>query len=101
MDTDDQVPARRVVEAGYDQIAEICPDWASRVRVREREHYTQVFLDRLPDGAAVLDLGCATGELLTRQLAQRFTVTGVDISPRQIELAKQRISQATFIRADM
>src|SRR5215212_9745647 len=101
MPAQDQASARRIVAAGYDQIAETYPEWASRVRGRARKHYTQVLLDRLPDGAAVLDLGCATGELLTRQLAQRFTVTGVDISPRQIELAKQRISQATFIRADM
>jgi SAM-dependent methyltransferase len=93
--------ARHVVAAGYDQIAETYPDWASHVRGRAREHYTRVLLDRLPDGAAVLDLGCATGELLTRQLAERFTVTGVDISPRQIELARQRIPRATFIRADM
>ena len=97
----DQASARRIVAVGYDQIAESYPEWASRVHGRAREHYTQVLLDRLPDGAAVLDLGCATGELLTKQLAERFTVTGVDISPRQIELAKQRIPRATFIHADM
>jgi SAM-dependent methyltransferase len=97
----DHASARHIVATGYDQIAETYPDWASRVRGRAREHYTQVVLDRLPDGATVLDLGCATGELLTKQLAERFTVTGVDISPRQIELARQRIPRATFIQADM
>ena len=52
-------------------------------------------------GAAVLDLGCATGELLTERLAGRFAVTGVDISGRQIELARRRLPGATFVRADM
>lgn len=93
--------AQRVVAAGYDQIAETYSAWAGSVRVREREHYTQVVLDRLPDGAAVLDLGCATGDLLTAQLAERFAVTGVDLSQRQLDLARQRIPQATFIQADM
>jgi SAM-dependent methyltransferase len=101
MPSHDQTSARRVVEAGYDQLAEIYPYWASCVRGRAREHYTQVVVDHLPDGAAVLDLGCATGELLTKQLAERFAVTGVDISPRQIEIARQRIPRATFIRSDM
>jgi SAM-dependent methyltransferase len=49
----------------------------------------------------VLDLGCATGELLTARLAQRFAVTGVDIAERQIALARRRVATATFVWADM
>ena len=49
----------------------------------------------------MLDLGCATGELLTARLARRFVVTGVDISERQIELARQHVPRASFVCADM
>src|SRR5919109_1173881 len=101
MAANDHTDPRRIVERGYDRIAEEYPDWASRVRVEERARYTQALLDSLPEGAAVLDLGCATGELLTKRLAERFAVTGVDISERQIELAKRRVPKATFVRADM
>ena len=101
MVANDHTDPRRIVEHGYDRIAEQYPEWANRVRVEERERYTQVLLDGLPEGAAVLDLGCATGELLTKQLAQRFAVTGVDLAARQIELAKRCVPEATFIHADM
>jgi SAM-dependent methyltransferase len=38
---------------------------------------------------------------MTRRLAARFHVTGVDLSARHIALAQAAIPQATFIQADM
>jgi SAM-dependent methyltransferase len=55
----------------------------------------------LPPDARVLDLGCGAGVSVTRWLAQRFTVTGVDISTRQLELARRHVPAATFLKADM
>lgn len=49
----------------------------------------------------MLDLGCGSGGLLTRRLAQRFRVTGVELSPRMAELARQNVPDATFIQGDM
>jgi SAM-dependent methyltransferase len=37
----------------------------------------------------------------TALLAERFAVTGVDLSPRQIELARRQVPNATFVQADM
>src|SRR2546429_8375786 len=54
-----------------------------------------------PQGAHVLDLGCGMGVPTTATLAQHFTVTGVDISAHQIELARQKVPQATFIQSDI
>lgn len=34
-------------------------------------------------------------------LAQRFKVTGVDLSRRQIELAREFVPEATFLQGDM
>jgi SAM-dependent methyltransferase len=96
-----EVDPKRVVAEGYDCIAERHLEWAQSVRAEERERYTSVLLESVPKGARVLDLGCGAGLPTTYALAERFEVTGVDISARQIALAQQNVPQATFIRADM
>ena len=45
---------------------------------------------RLRPGAAVLDLCCGSGEAAAPWLAAGFAVTGLDISPRALELAATR-----------
>ena len=50
----------------------------------------EVLRDRLPTGAAVLDLCCGSGEAAAPWLAEGFAVTGLDISPRALELAAER-----------
>ncbi|MEZ4615073.1 MAG: class I SAM-dependent methyltransferase [Caldilineaceae bacterium] len=92
---------KQLVAAGYDRIGETYNTWAQSVRVAERQRYTQLVLDGLPAGADLLELGCATGLLTTDQLAARFNLTGVDISSNQIERARQRLPDATWICADM
>lgn len=52
--------------------------------------------------ARVLDLGCGAGLPVSRELFGRgFQVTGVDGSACQIARARQNVSQARFIHADM
>jgi SAM-dependent methyltransferase len=92
---------KEIVARGYDRIAEQYAAWAADVRVEERERYTQLLLKSLPTAAAVLELGCGAGLPTTRLLAERFTVTGVDISERQIALARANVPDATFIQGDM
>jgi SAM-dependent methyltransferase len=92
---------KRLVSQGYDRIAERYTAWTQPLRVEERARYTRVLLDNLPEGVPVLELGCGAGIPTTRLLAERFAVTGVDISPRQIALARRRVPQATFLHADM
>lgn len=47
---------------------------------------------RVPDGAAVADLGCGPGELLERLSERACLVIGVDNSPRMLELAAARLN---------
>lgn len=56
---------------------------------------------RLPVGSKVLDLGCGPGVPFTRRLAEKYEVTGVDISEEMIRLARRNVRNVTFIRSDM
>ena len=92
---------RRTVESGYDQMAEhylATKDPQDPLALRALEDLASL----LPSEAAVLDLGCGAGVPVTRWLADRgFTVTGVDVSARQLELAHTYVPEGTFIKADM
>jgi 2-polyprenyl-3-methyl-5-hydroxy-6-metoxy-1,4-benzoquinol methylase len=92
---------KQIVAEGYDRIVEQHSTWANRVRTEERARYTSVLLDRLPPGAEVLELGCGVGVPTTQHLAERFAVTGVDISEQQIVHARQHVPAGTFLCADM
>ena len=60
------------------------------------------FLDALvPAGGCVLDLGCGGGRPVTAYLARRFRVVGVDVSKRQLELAREAAPTAKLVHADM
>ncbi|MGI8550244.1 MAG: class I SAM-dependent methyltransferase [Dehalococcoidia bacterium] len=92
---------KRVVEQGYDQIGDRHHEWGAGVRPGEKARYAAVLFEQLAPAAAVLELGCGSGSTTTERLAERFRLTGVDISARQIELVRQRIPAANFIQADM
>lgn len=52
-------------------------------------------------GAPVVDLGCGCGLPATKLLARHFEVTGVDLSPVQIERAERLVPRARFVCGDM
>lgn len=56
----------------------------------------------LAPGAAVLDLGCGCGVPVAQELSrQGHAITGVDLSPVQIERARELVPAADFLCADM
>ncbi len=81
-----------------------------RQTVREgRDRMRAVMLSRLPDdlsGARVLDAGCGAGQMTAELAARGASVMACDISPRLIEIAEARLSDAdkprvTFRAGDM
>jgi ubiquinone/menaquinone biosynthesis C-methylase UbiE len=92
---------RRVVERGYDKIGEKYVDWSSGGESRAREQHTRRLTQSLSHGAEVLDLGCGAGIPTALELAKNFQITGVDISARQVELARCNVPEASFIHGDM
>jgi SAM-dependent methyltransferase len=57
--------------------------------------------ERIAPGSRVLELGCGNGIPVVAELAKRHRVTGVDLSPVQIERARQLVPAARFVCDDM
>jgi len=73
---------------------------------RGRTLFEKPWLDRfaelLPEGGAVLDIGCGSGEPIARHLiAGGYRVTGIDSSPTLIGLCRSRFPHAEWRVADM
>ncbi len=76
----------------------------------DRERH-KIFIERdwvarftadIPAGGSVLDLGCGAGEPIAQALiAQGFAVTGLDIAPAMLAIAKQRFPSAVWMEGDM
>ncbi|HYH92578.1 MAG TPA: class I SAM-dependent methyltransferase [Candidatus Saccharimonadales bacterium] len=92
---------RRVVADGYDAIAERYFAWSDERPSAPRLEWLARADALIPRGADVLDLGCGAGAPMTRTLAVGRQVTGVDLSARQIELARGHVPDAVFVQADM
>ncbi len=93
-------PRTRVVERGYDSISDSFLEWRDRIVDDPRRAWAEAFTSRLNDGARILELGCGAGVPDTKLLAERFRVTGVDISGEQIARARMNVPTADFIQAD-
>lgn len=92
---------KRTVEDGYDAIAQRYLDWSAQIADDPRLRYLTEFDERLPDGAKVLELGCGAGIPCGQKLAERHDVLGVDLSQRQVELARVNVPAGKFVKADM
>lgn len=90
---------KSLVRRGYDLVSRVYrSDDADEGRYAE---WLDLLEARLPPQAKVLDLGCGCGVPVARRLADRYSVTGVDFSPVQIERARRLVPTATFVCADM
>ena len=92
---------REVVARGYDEVAERFLEWSPLRPSEARLAYLRRAVELIPAGARVLELGCGAGIPMTAALAEDRDVTGVDISARQIELARENVPAATFVHSDM
>jgi SAM-dependent methyltransferase len=90
----------RLVADGYDAMGETFAAWRERIIGDPRREWEDELVSRLEPGARLLELGCGGGTPETKRLARQFALTGVDISPRQVERSRAAIPEAEFICAD-
>ena len=93
-------PRAELVARGYDAISDHFNEWRERIVGDPRHEWTSELESRLDDGARVLELGCGAAAPDTVRLAERFQVTGVDISAEQLRRARAALPEAKFIEAD-
>ncbi len=89
------------VRDGYDTIS-----YAYRGDIEDKDcpkyhRWLDELLPLLTSGTPVLDLGCGCGIPVAKRLARTHQVTGVDISPVQIQRAQRLVPDARFLCADM
>ena len=94
-------PRTQLVADAYDAMGETFAEWRTRIVGDPRDEWEGELVRRIPAGARVLELGCGSGPPETQRLAQRFRLTGVDISPQQIERARPAVPEAELICADI
>jgi len=86
-----------LVRDGYNR----CADAYATARPDTPHRLLLTLVDELSIDATALDIGCGAGIPVSRVLATRASVTGIDISPRMIALARQNVPTVRFIEADI
>jgi len=91
--------SKDLVRKGYDKIAQRYMD------VRKQfinNRYLENLNSRLKPGSIILDLGCGAGKPIDRFFVNRgHKVIGIDISKKQIKLAKRNVPEAKYVVKDI
>ena len=88
---------KALVRKAYDA----CAAAYDESRRAEPGNEIEQLLNRLHEGAAILDIGCGAGVPIAKSLARRYRVTGVDSSQEMIQRAKQNVPTGEFECADV
>jgi cyclopropane fatty-acyl-phospholipid synthase-like methyltransferase len=84
----------------YERHAELFDRERSRA-LQERD-WLDLFLQLVPAGGTVLDVGCGMGEPIARYLIERgVRVIGIDSSPSMIALCSARFPEGEWLVGDM
>lgn len=92
--------SEKIVEVGYDRICQL-------YHKRRIDRFWSVapdldaFAKRLPTGSSILDVGCGSGYIASMLESQGFKVTGIDISEKMLELARENAPHSTFLGMNM
>jgi cyclopropane fatty-acyl-phospholipid synthase-like methyltransferase len=87
------------VERGYDAMAERFAEWSTSFETPVLSWVADL-LALVPTGGEILELGCGGGSAATRALAERHSLTGVDLSAAQIERARRLVPAGGFLQGD-
>ena len=78
----------------HKEFAEIYDVVMKYVNYDEWYKFLQMFIKKK---GTVLDLGCGTGEFILRFLKDGFTVVGVDLSEKMLEMSEKKLLKNNFI----
>lgn len=88
-----------LVKRGYNKVAK---NYSADRDLFQNQKYLEKFIEQISTGSIILDLGCGAGIPIDKFLAEyRYKVIGLDISEKQIELAKKNLPEQIFEVKDM
>ena len=90
-----------IIKTGYDKIAD-----SYHLQRMLKKVFTNQYFENLssyfPHTGKLLDLGCGGGQPVTAYFSDKgYKITGVDISSKMIEIAREQIPKGHFIVSDM
>ena len=89
----------KIVEESYDKMGERYHNFRDNEKFKGE---LQKFVELLPKSSQVLDAGCGVGIPVSQFLVKEgFNVTGVDISKKLIDLAKENVPEANFYQKNI
>lgn len=90
---------KKNVKQGYDQCAK---KYLEERGIFKNQKYLDDLVKKLRKGSSILDVGCGAGIPIDKYLIENgFDVTGIDISPEQINLARKNLPKGKFLIKDM
>jgi ubiquinone/menaquinone biosynthesis C-methylase UbiE len=89
----------KTIEESYDKMGETYHNFRDNEKFKsELDKFTKL----LPNSGHVLDAGCGVGIPVSQFLVKKgFKVTGIDISKKMVELAKQNVPEAIFYQKNI
>jgi len=91
--------SRELVKQGYDLVATRYLEYRDLFK---SHRYLDQLHDLLKPHSTILDLGCGAGIPIDRYLVNKgHEVIGIDISAKQIELARRNVPRASYAVRDM
>lgn len=88
-----------IVRHGYNQLAYA---YAATRSFSQDDNDLDAFVQNLPRGARILDLGCGCGVPIAAKLVSRgYSVIGLDLSPVQVRLARKNVTGGYFAIRDL
>jgi SAM-dependent methyltransferase len=90
----------RIIADGYDRMGPRFAAWNATQSQEGRRWFLGEVLARLPEGSTVLELGCGPGTDAGELSAGRRYV-GVDLSPVQVSIARERVPRGAFVVGDL
>jgi ubiquinone/menaquinone biosynthesis C-methylase UbiE len=84
--------------AVYDKTAD---EYAKQAEKRGPKIERSQFMQSIPEHGSILDVGCGSGRDAKIFCDHGFTVTGVDLSGKLLEIAKKNIPTAIFLKEDL
>ena len=92
---------KRLVRRGYDMVSRAYRSDDYRLEGSGYQATLDLVLHQLRRNDRVLELGCGCGIPVTRALAARCRVIGIDLSRVQLSRARRLVPEADFLEGDM